>query len=255
MRVHFILFRWGKSDMPRLGVQESSDTRPVIVFDFANKSRNPAVRALRDLCARLWPAEIGIANPWFLVNHRLEVEQPHWSDAVWKSLRGALLGATAGMWRRWIVHFDMWPYKLASVFDPRSTQADRDACLQTFWSCNWCCFDPLMARRFRLRCRTREDVLEPKTIHFMRHMFNSIPLSIAWVETQFAHIKQWLLKSPRPMSMSLLSSKFFCHHLKTLHNSDPRSASKEARSHDSHRPVWVKQAKRRTGENVFVHGP
>ena len=252
MRIHFILFQWGKSGMPQRGKRTEHESHPGLVFDFADLQRSPALRACREMCAFLWPAASGVHNPWFAVNHRLRAEPSQWPDDVWRSLRVALLGALAAMWRRLILLFDSWPFKLACIFDANVSAERKQQRLQEFWDANPCCLDPLVSRRLRSQCRTKADVLDVKTVQFMTQMFNSVTISTSWLETQFAHMKQWLLQANKPLSMSLLSSKYFCHNLQVLHSKDPHGCS-QGQPLEKSRPLWVKKPKIVNGENVFIH--
>ena len=186
----------------------------------------------------------------------------------------------ANLWRRLIIPIRVYPWKLGDAFNPNVPEHRRLEVARTFMECPPCCLDPLFGKKFRALCREPSDVLNPDKISFVVACFENALVSTSWVENQFALIRQWLLRTQKPLSMATLGAKFCTHHWRKLHSRDcddqtssssddycttfsalgcphhglvgPPAKSPGKKRKRPCRPLWAKRAGPVNGENVFV---
>eukprot|EP00971_Amphidinium_carterae_P343972 6484056-Amphidinium_carterae.2 len=125
------------------------------------------------------------------------------------------------------------------------------------------------------RCRTLQALQNPLVVTFVREAFAEVRVTTTLLETNFAMLRQWLLRSSRPLHMATLSARFVLHTffeawrlqlpVSLLQASSvipaPHCSKRgikrirgeaRMRAKTMRRPIWSKRAKVVTGKNIFI---
>lgn len=137
-----------------------------------------------------------------------------WEDELWWAMRRVLLVMLACVKRRLVDAWDCWPWGLGLMYDPRRPLHERRKAAADFAAKRRCCLDRCCSLRFRdqiLRDQTGDGVdelMEDWVSRAMIAILNSVRISTQFLECGFAAVKQALLKSNRPLSMTSLSARW-----------------------------------------------
>ena len=181
-------------------------------------------------------------------------EFPTWAPEYRAKARCIVLSLGAGVWRRFIKFYEAWPWKLVPLADPDVMLAVKLLIAAAFFSAAACCLDAAFSLKLRALLDGPEDLLEERWLMFLFHVFNKVVLSNARVECDFAHFKQWVMRSYKPVSLVLLQAKHMCHSCLQVHRGAPKDEP-AAPPTKVRRPAWAMRSReegRTTSRHLFI---
>ena len=105
---------------------------------------------------------------------------------------------------------------------------------------------------------TSNDFDRPKIKAFVIAAFDNAVISTDWIECQFAHVKQWLSHSFRPLTIAQLAARYVNHHWTVLHEVEgqqelpQRRRRKIAKTDGKGTPAWARREQKLNGEHIFL---
>ena len=168
--------------MRRSGEMKGADTQPGLLFDLVDERRSPVSSALLVLY-KLFTFFDDPGWEGFLRSLPLELM----SDDIWWRLRRTILVSYGQLWYRLVWRYRGWPWKVASMCDPRIELHKRRESITRFLKMSPCCFDPGLGRKQLKRFQDAEALamLQLKVQRFLIAFFNSIMLSNLCLECGF----------------------------------------------------------------------
>ena len=167
--------------------------------------------------------------------------------------------------RKFIRSFQVFPWRLSRLYDTSFAEAERHVACEAFLKMPSCCLDPGFSRKLQVRCPTTADLLDPKVVSFVRECFQQFPLTTTLLETQFALMRQWLLRTLKPYGMATLAAKHILHVFRTLHeellqklkpSGSPKGRKRKWKKKVKHsplrRPLWAKSGRRLNSQHVYM---
>jgi len=252
MNLHQHLFRVGKV-INRVPGQ-------CAVLDFCSKHRSYPWKLFRQLSTLLIPDAPGHEMHWRVL---YILEGNRWSAPLLRKARTSVLIVSGNLWRRILLFFLKWPWRLGDLLDPSISFEDRLALAEEFCDTELCCMG-MSARQIRMLVTCGSDLMTDEFLAFLEEMFMSMVLSTAFIECMFASFRQWLLRSAKTISAATLASKHVtnCFHnvwsatwRKVPQGRERRKAEKrevgklEYRGPRS-RPIWAQAKRSRTRLSV-----
>ena len=114
MHLHCALFKEGGKHSRRSGEVRGADTEPGLLFDLVDERLSPVSSALRSLYELFTSLD---APSWEGVFRSLPLSLM--SDDIWWKLRRTILVSYGQLWYRLVWRYRGWPWKVASMCDPR----------------------------------------------------------------------------------------------------------------------------------------
>ena len=101
------------------------------------------------------------------------------SDSIWWRLRRTILVSYGQLWYRMVWRYRGWPWKVASMCDPRIAVHKRLASITRFLKMSPCCLDPGLGRKLLKRFKNvGAEAMRHYTVQrFLVVFFNSMVLS------------------------------------------------------------------------------
>lgn len=258
MHMHYSLFRDG---MDLGGFSDASAGSLGLVFDLCSPSRSLAGKALEDL-SKIVLSSRRQHPPSMSSAFRLLDGQ--WPEDIILLVRSGALLVMGSMWRRLVLPFEQWPWKLALVFDTRLSLVERETIAEDWFNTPRCCLDPGLSRKVKSRLRSWRELFDQPVQQFLKHMFLRAVLSTAYVECQFASYRQWVQRSSRPVVFRSLAAKHVTSSFSRVHRwlnlGRGRRAQADAQgTRRMSRPIWINAKfrksnvqKRTRGLDVFI---
>ena len=182
-----------------------------------------------------------------------------WAPWMKKSTRDMVLSLCGTVWRRFILAFLAWPFPLVRVADPNVLRADKIIIVCQLFALSLCCLDAYFSAKIRALADDPEDLLLPDWQEFLFHAFNKMVLANARLETDFAHFKQWIIKSLKPLSVPHVQAKHVCSAFLNSYRKDDvdpeREPEVEAKRTKMSRPSWaikLREEGRSTARHTFI---
>ena len=197
----------------------------------------------------------------------------HWKHSFRECCRTSVLSIYAQVWRRMVHYFLAWPWCLVPVADPAvPRQRKLDIAFQLFQT-------PPSALDVAVSLKVRKEVERevgedaPDSVKaevllgtfwqaFLYHSFNQVVVSIAFLECLFAHFRQWIIRSPKPISVPLLQAKHessgfkrACDRKRNLPVVDHSESPVKRLRTKTGRPAWIfkrGELGRRTARHIFI---
>lgn len=213
LRLHYVLFRDAKAGLPRGGAKESStptkeDVQKHAVFNLCDPNRSKARHVLYDMSVMLQAAHEHHRKMWGVLY--LFFKDSRWPEEFLRQARSAVLVVMGNIWRRMVLEFETFPWRLAPAVDPSVPRDVQVKVVDEFYSSNECCLDPEFSRRLRSAI-PRASFFEPHHQSFIYFAFARAVCSTAFVECMFASFKQWMSKSSKPLRISSVASRHVTH--------------------------------------------
>ena len=212
LHLHYLLFRDAKAGLgsdsreqgavPTVGVSSKH-----VVFDLCNPMRSRARKVLHELTEMLKAGLQEHLHHWELF---YKLFGQAWPESFMRKARSALLIVVGNVWRRLVVEFEVYPWRLATVVDPAESMARREQCVKEFYEANDCCLDSGFSRTLRATV-PQENFFREDVQAFVFWMFARAVFSTAFVECLFASYKQWVSKTTNPIRIGQLAAKHMTH--------------------------------------------
>lgn len=191
MRLHYTLFKYAQAS-PR---GESLS----YLFDLCDMRKSVAAHILGQLTSMLLSGD-----RWGPLLAMLG--STSWPSRC-KSTAGEIaLMLYAQVWRRLIQCYTSWPWRLVPLAHPDISQERKEDIARAFFQAPDQTLDRA-SRKIRACAGSPEALLEEFWQQFLFHTFNKVVISTAYIESLFAHYKQWMLPSNKPWSVPLLQAK------------------------------------------------
>jgi hypothetical protein len=199
MRLHYTFFRYGK-------IQDSVTTNNL----------------LYKLCDETSPAQQMIARLWDLLK-----EAPSWGVlemqfgpfSSWSPARRSLAKTTVvsligELERRLVAPFRQAPFShWVPLANPEKTGDEKLTVARALFDAPEATLDANSLRLRRSVGSPESLVDDPFWQTFIYHCMKLVGLSSSFVECLFAHYRQWMAPSSRPLSMELLGAKHMAHEM------------------------------------------
>ena len=248
LKLHYTLFKYAQTSP--LGHRKS------YLFNLCDARVSVCARILGELSDLLFnSAETG---PWAPMVYSLGPLSA-WPREFKEAARVGICLLLGQVWRRLVHVYDQWPWRLVAIGDPDVPDVQKIAVAEQLFAAPLETLDPGCSLKVRRRAGAKEALLTPEWQRFLFHSFNKVVLSTAFVETLFARFNQWLQRSRKPLSMSLLQGKHMtsgfvraCAEKRGAALGGPEPSAKRCKLG---RPAWVFKAGERgrvTGRHVAV---
>jgi len=130
-----------------------------------------------------------------------------WPSKLKEAARVGVYLLLGQVWRRLAHTYDQWPWRLVALGDPDVPDVQKLAVAEQLFSAPLETLGPGCSLKVRRQAGSKEALLTPEWQRFLFHSFSKVVLSTVFVETLFARFNQWLQRSHKPCSMSLLQGK------------------------------------------------
>ena len=241
MTLHYKFFKHGTRHIDS-GFVDMDDAG--LVFDICQVERSPVVPAFARISSFILKPlfDASVRHFWRPIFFNIG-EVP---DALWWTMRGALL-ATLGAIRRKLWHlFENLPFgDLVAAFDPRNSDAVADKAAERIHGLKSCCLDPACTAKLRRRFGRVSRRVSKNLSRFMVALFGRVQLCSSSIECDFAAIRQWLGRSNRPLSMAVLAAK-------DMNNKVSRDSCFGDDNERSRLPLWARKTGNVNGLHLFM---
>ena len=193
MIIHKSLFKRGvfyRHDDPNA----TDADRRVACFEFCRGvSGNPLASLLSSLGAMMFDPD-GVGFEYLTLLHtRYGVSVAEWPSDLVEELHQAVVVSFARLWRLIFWYFQQYPWRLAPVFDPESSETTRDEAIDEFLRIPMGSkrLDPGLGRKVREIVDSREDVLAQPLHDTLLHTFLRVVVTSTFVERVFKELTAW----------------------------------------------------------------
>lgn len=97
--------------------------------------------------------------------------------------------------------------RLGKVCDKMLDMAERESIAREFWDARDCDLDAGFSYKLRHRLTEQADLFNEDVQDFLHESFRQAVLSTGYVECMFASLRQWILRSQKPMTIDTLAAK------------------------------------------------
>ena len=97
--------------------------------------------------------------------------------------------------------------RLVPLADPDLPRIEKAPIATALFAASHKVLDSGVSQKIRHLAGTADALLEPEWQEFLFNAFNKVVLSTAFIECLFAHFKQWVGRSPKPINTALLDAK------------------------------------------------
>ena len=195
MHLHATLFKYAQ-DNP------SCEAKKSYLFSMCNFSKSAAYRALLELTRTLTSR-----TPWSILEGILGFPVEQWPHEFKHAARISVLNLLGQVWRRLVNCYTTWPWLMVRIADPDVPEEQKRSLARGLFSVPEENLDAGFSLKVRRQARTIDALLSEEWQQFLFHVVNQCIISTAFVECLFAHFKQWLQRSPKPLSSPLLQAK------------------------------------------------
>ena len=264
MRVHFALYKYAtwlservegheveedEVDAEELGGEE--ELRPTSMACFCKASLNPALKALDSMSHLVHQPASFCWDPAVLAFGPV----CSWNQERLRITRRTLCMVIGQCWRKLVYPFQQYPWALAPLVDPGATTEEKNACVQTLFSCKDCQLDAF-ARQLRDTVPAHE-VLEPDTLKFLEAVLQRVVPTSTFIERVFARLSQWanVRKGQKPKLSSIAAKHISGRFQQSTELWRKRILKQQqAKKTNIRRPVWARsrtKGKCANGWHVF----
>ena len=174
-----------------------------------------------------------------------------WDDNTTKLAAGCVAAIIANVWRRLIVFFKLWPWMLGRLVDPGTADDVKHSIRDKFLAAKTCCVCYGFCRKLKTWWGTRAlwDANFDDINCFLQLVFDNAIIVTDHVELGFAHMRQFITKSLRPVLMSTLSSNHCNREYTRIHS---RALGKKDDTRRTFtRPMWTRRGEQRIRLSAF----
>ena len=166
----------------------------------------------------------------------------NWSQEILDMVQVLARIACGGLFRRFMVAFQSWPFKLAEVVDRSLSQDERHAVAEDFMDASDFCLDQFFSKPFRDSLTGIQDFFEQGMQDFLHSLFAQSACATTNLENGFSAMRHYLVMCWRPPSMATLACFHTSHTLNCVHRRWVKlmeGARKKYHSPNKCRPVWA----------------
>ena len=231
MKLHYTLFKYAQ--LAPQGSQKS------LLFQLCDLRVSVTAKILGELTELLFDGA-----PWDILTSLLGPLRG-WPFDFKATARAVVLRLLGQVWRRLVYPFMNWPMRLVPLADPDLPRIEKAPIATALFAASHKVLDSGVSQKIRHLAGTADALLEPEWQEFLFNAFNKVVLSTAFIECLFAHFKQWVGRSPKPISTALLDAKHVTASFKRAcaakrANLDPALAQPaKRRKGPAGRPSWV----------------
>jgi hypothetical protein len=212
------------------------------LLNMCDPAKSIAGRMFKLLCGMLNRRSKG----WACMNH---VYGDQWRRAVRNLAVKGTISALGHLWRRFIRFFKQWPWPLLLLARPGMSRVDCEGIVNRFLAAPLATLETF-GKRMRQEFQTLPDYFDVPAQSLLKMAARAL-ICTDHVENEFAHLKQWLLKSMKPPRVSYASAHNTLREWKRLWKD--RLAKVRERENWMRRPAWVYRARTRiTCWNIHV---
>ena len=164
MSLHWRLFKAGT-----LHSQKSSNGHTAF-FNLLSLARSPALKLLAELTC-LMDDDESSRLAYFAAMVAMYGSLDNWSQEILDMVQVLVHIACGGLFRRFMVAFQSWPFKLAEVVDRSLSQDERHAVAEDFMDASDCCLDQFFSKPFRDSLTGIQDFFEQGMQDFLHYLF------------------------------------------------------------------------------------
>ena len=249
MVIHYSLFKRGVFFNER---PEEADNDWITTLVLSNRAMNPATKAMSNLTQMIldtvqvatWQPMIGLYGPLLL-----------WPQARLRTVRRTLLTEMGQLWRKLMAPWDRYPWKLVEL--PLLDGPNQSIFATTFLGERPCCLDAFSAK-LRQVAGTKEQLLSPNTLLFLKEVFDRVVPTSTFIERAFARLNRWCdRKGPKP-TLSTLAAKHTTYHFRVITERWRKACQKRSLLQpktNRSRPSWahgVRKGRAKNGLHIFA---
>ena len=178
--------RWLTEFFTMCASDEIKVGRPPRILNILLPTRSRLTRVMQYLSKLYFDDFIEGSRGWLLtawLEFPSEAEHQARHPVSWMRLRVALRATMAYIWRKHVLEFSGWPWKLLKLADERTGIAEKDAIAKEFDSTPECCLPHGMTRTLKA---ANADVRCPRIREFLYWVAFLLRMTVADVETRHA---------------------------------------------------------------------